>query len=944
MKPRFHYIKLLPSLVLLLILCVAFSCSEEKHYKIGVAQCSSDDWREKMNDEIRREIMLHDDAEVEIRSADDSSEKQIEDIRYFVDSGFDIIIVSPNEAKALTPVIREVYENGMPIVIFDRNINGDTYTAHIGVDDPGLGAAASRYARHLIGDHGKAIDIYGLPGSTPADGRHEGFTDDFTKNGGLILGSAPGNWNKENAEKVADSLLRAHPDTQLIFAHNDRMAIGGAEVARRLGRDDIRVIGIDAAPNIGIQAVADGVIDATFLYPTEGHRLIRTALDILKGNPYEKETLLPLSSAVDKTNADILLLQNETLVEETAKMKTLKGKFDDYLDRQASQRVLFYAMMVILALICGVFFLVLTYFWQHRRYQAELLERNRLLEEERDKQKELNSKLEEATQTKLMFFTNVSHDLRTPLTLIAEPVAQLAEAKNLTDQQHTLIKIADKNVRILHRLINQILDFRKYENGKLKLHLSEVDLRKIFPDWLESFHQLARKRDIKLRLCAPEGSATIPMALDVEKMERVFFNLVSNAFKYSRDNSSITVSYDIENEKMILKVADTGEGISERDLGNIFDRFYQVDRIHPKGSGIGLSLVKSFVELHGGDISVESELNKGTTFTIVLPITHVSESAEPVEKNIGAATVEAELEDITSDKNYDSDKPLLLIIDDNRDIRKMVEQLMSDEYNVIEASNGKEGLRRAAKYVPDLIICDVMMPGMNGLECCRRLKEETSTSHIPVLMLTACTMDEQRVQGYEHGADGYLSKPFSSAVLKARSASLIRNRRLIKDLWQVSIPTRVELPKEAIAVSEKNTGEKAGAGSVEDNIKGTPKGRKDMPRNMNIENEFYNRFLEIFEKELGNPDTTVDTLAGKMGLERTQFYRKIKAITNYSPVELMRNIRLKRARAMVTSTERSISEIGYEVGFSTPAYFTKCYREAFGETPSETRIRISGES
>ncbi len=219
--------------LLIMAICFFPGCSEQRHYKIGVAQCSSDDWREKMNDEIRREIMLHDDAEVEIRSADDDSEKQIEDIKYFVENNFDIIIVSPNEAQALTPIIKEVYEKGMPVVIFDRNINGDTYTAHIGVDDPGLGASASAYARHLIGDHGKAIEIYGLPGSTPADGRHEGFTEDFTKHGGTILASAPGNWNKEDAEQVADSMLRAHPDARLVFAHNDRMAIGACEVARR---------------------------------------------------------------------------------------------------------------------------------------------------------------------------------------------------------------------------------------------------------------------------------------------------------------------------------------------------------------------------------------------------------------------------------------------------------------------------------------------------------------------------------------------------------------------------------------------------------------------------------------------------------------------------------------------------------------------------------------
>uniref|UniRef100_UPI0026E9692B substrate-binding domain-containing protein n=1 Tax=uncultured Duncaniella sp. TaxID=2768039 RepID=UPI0026E9692B len=267
-------------------------CEESKVYKIGVSQCSQDDWRAKMNDEINREIMFHEDAAVEIRSADDNNAKQIEDIRYFVKNKFDIIIVSPNEAAALTPVIKEVYESGIPVVIFDRNINGDSYTARIGVDDEALGKSAAHYALHLLGSGARAIEIYGLRGSTPAEGRHNGFVREFTGNGGQLVASVPGNWNKEDAMPMVDSLLRKHQDIDLIFAHNDRMAIGASEVASRLGRDNIKIIGIDAAPNIGIQAVADSIIDATFLYPTEGHRLIRTALSILKGEPYQKETIL----------------------------------------------------------------------------------------------------------------------------------------------------------------------------------------------------------------------------------------------------------------------------------------------------------------------------------------------------------------------------------------------------------------------------------------------------------------------------------------------------------------------------------------------------------------------------------------------------------------------------------------------------------------------------
>lgn len=902
--------------VIFAILFILLGCSESKTYKIGVSQCSQDDWRMKMNDEINREIMFHEDAVVEIRSADDSNAKQIEDINYFAENDFDIIIVSPNEAAALTPVIKKVYDQGMPVVIFDRNINGDSYTARIGVNDEGLGQSAAHYAMHLLGNGAKAIEIFGLKGSTPAEGRHNGFAKEFAENGGILLASVPGNWNKEDAVPVVDSLLRIYPDVDLIYAHNDRMAIGASEVARKHGREDIRIIGIDAAPNIGIQAVADSVIDATFLYPTEGHRLIQTALAILKNQPYNKETILPVSSAVDRTNADILLLQNETLKQETGKMKLLKAQIDDYWAQHSSQTSLFYASIAIIILLFGVGFLLLRAYWQRSKHQKELMAQNKLLEEEKNKQTELNEQLQAATQSKLIFFTNVSHDLRTPLTLIAEPVAQLAEADNLTTPQKTLIKIANKNVKILQRLINQILDFRKYENGKLNLRLTEIDFNQAVHDWMESFYSVARKRDIKLTIESSSAGKPMPIAIDAEKIERVFFNLLSNAFKYTPDNGSITVSYEYDGNCLTFKVADTGEGISERDLGNIFDRFYQVDRIHPKGSGIGLSLAKAFVELHGGTISVESTLNKGSVFSVTLPVKHIAETTVVPEKVIGEMDAKAELDNIDGSRSFDDNKPIVLVIDDNKDIQKLVSELLCADYNIITAPNGKEGVRMAAKYTPDLIICDVMMPVMDGLECCKHIKNEVSTSHIPVLMLTACSMDEQRVQGYDSGADGYLSKPFNSSVLKSRCSSLIMNRKRIKDLWLSRTAT----------------------GSKDESDK--PSRTETLPTD-DIDNEFYNRFLWILKEGMGNPDLNVDMIASQMGLERSQFYRKIKALTNYAPVELIRRLRLQRGRELLISTEKTIGEIAYEIGFSTPAYFTKCYRDAYGETPSQVRNKLT---
>ena len=426
------------------------------------------------------------------------------------------------------------------------------------------------------------------------------------------------------------------------------MAIAASETARRKGMD-IKVIGIDAAPEIGIKAVADSVIDATFLYPTEGHRLIRTALAILKGEPYEKDVLLPVSSAVDKTNADILLLQNASLVEETSKMKKLKSRFDIFWNRHSVQTVLFYACIVILVLLVGVLFLVLRAFWQHRRHRMKVEQQNAVLEQQkvqleqqRDALEELNRQLNSATQSKLMFFTNVSHDLRTPLTLISEPVEQLAAAHNLTPGQSTLMRIAAKNVRILKRLINQILDFRKYENGKLDTHLAEVPFAEVVNEWGDAFRSMAAKRDIKLTsdVRLPAG---FTIAIDTEKMERVFYNLMSNAFKYTPDNGRINFEAFLRDGDLVFTIADSGRGIAREDLDNIFDRFFQVDKVHPNGSGLGLSLAKAFVELHGGSISVESTPGKGSRFTVALPVRHVEkrtdESAAATEGSLSAASI-----------------------------------------------------------------------------------------------------------------------------------------------------------------------------------------------------------------------------------------------------------------------------------------------------------------
>ena len=896
-----------------------------KEHHIGVVQCSSDPWRWATNDEIERELLFHDNATVEIRSADDDADQQINDIRYFLDKDIDLLIVNPVDADKVTPAIKEAFDRGIPVVTFDRRVNGDCYTAHLEVDNSLIGIEAGEYAISLLPVEAQILEIMGDTTLTSATGRHRGFAEVIAKDPGKrIVATAYARWNPDTAARMVDSILTRDPGIDLIYSHSDAMAIAAAEVVSRHGLDGITILGIDGAKDVGIKAVADSVIDATFLYPTYGHLLLQTALAILDGKPYEREVILPPAPAVDLSNAGILMQQEEMIGQQTQMVVRLKEMVDDYWAKYSTQTTLLYSAILIMVLLLLITFLFIRLFWQRGRHQQALLEKNRQLELERDKQKELYDRLDKATSSKLVFFTNVSHDLRTPLTLIAEPVEQLSRADYLTPRDKSLVGLASRNVRILRRLIDQILDFRKYENGRLDLNLAESDFRQLIADWTASFNELARKHDIRLSTDISQAGPTTA-AVDVEKLERVMFNIISNAFKATPPKGEITVACSCDDKAINISVTDTGCGIPQADLSRIFDRFYQGDKVKAGGSGIGLALTRAFVELHGGTISVESEVGHGSCFRITLPVTHCAGSAyKPSEP--ASATSSAEALDLcdTADHDepktiatFDESKPLLLAIDDNREILTLVTDLLSGEYNILTATNGQQGVKLAAKYTPDIIICDVMMPVMDGLQCCAILKSEVATSHIPVLMLTACSLDEQRLKGYESGADAYIPKPFSGDMLAARCRNLVANRRRIRDLY--SNPAAVKSRTAATGVASADI-------------------QPSSPTA--IDSDFYAEFLRIVATEMADRDFGVEKVASMMHLGTSQFSRKIKALTNYTPVELIRNLRLKEARRLLLSTDRSISEIAYAVGFSTPAYFSKCYRDLYGEAPSDIRNRI----
>ena len=898
---------------LALALLLLAGCSKRQPaYVIGVSQCSDDDWRTQLNKEIIREAQFYPNVSVEVRTANDDSRQQIRDINALTDRDVDVLVVSPNVVDDITPAIDRARSKGIPVILVDRRTRSQQCTAYVGADNYDIGRQAGEYIAHRLQGKGKMVEITGLSASTPAIERHKGMMDVLQRYPNIqVMAQADAGWLENRAETVFDSLLHLYPHIDLVFAHNDRMAAGAYHAALRQGREKgMLLIGVDALPGEGrgVDMVTQGQLDATFIYPTGGDKVVQVAMNILQGKPYEYENMLS-TALVNKANARIMQMQTTHIATLDHKIETLNSLLDSSLMRYSLQRMLLVTCAIILVLAIILLFFVVRAFWTKKRMNAALEQQKQeletqkgQLEQQRDQLIALSEQLKKATQAKLMFFTSVSHDFRTPLTLIADPMNQLLQSSSLNGEQRILLQMVQRNTAILLNLVNQLLAFRKFEEGKLSFCPSSFNLPDALRQWSEAFRPLTYHKHIHLEIQVPDDPACTITA-DAEKLERIVYNLLSNAFKYTPENGTVRISLACKDGNAIVQVADTGIGIAQKDLTHIFDSFYQTDMRH-EGSGIGLALVKAFVEIHHGHIDVQSEERKGSTFTVSIPLTQqnsAEETSEPITSTQLPArmpvieTLNTQAAPASSATGHDM---TVLIIDDNPDIRTYVRLSLEKEYNIQEATNGQEGLQLAVKQMPDIIICDVMMPVMDGMECCRKLKSELQTSHIPVIMLTAYSQEEQKIQGYACGADSYLDKPFNANLLTARIHNLIDNRRRLQDFFA-----------------------------------NHPEGKQ--PSVGQIDKTFLEKLREQIEQHLSNPDFSVETLGAQIGLSRVQLYRKCKALTNYSPNELLRIARLKRAATLLAVTEKSVSEITYEVGFSSPSYFAKCYKEYFGKSPTE---------
>ena len=909
-------------LFLIFFLSLLLSCSNSKKtYVVGVSQCSEDSWRKKLNDELRDATYLYDNVELRVVAANDDDKLQTRQINDFTDGGVDLLIVSPNQMNTVTPAIDKAFDRGIPVILTDRKTGSDKYTAFVGADNEKIGRTIGEYVAARLGGRGTVAEIRGLEGSSPAIERHRGFVSAIKKHPGIrLLASESGNWLQQSGDEVAAGMFAEGVVPDYIFAQNDRMAHGAWQAAKRRGLEGrIRFVGVDALPGKGggIELVRDGVLEASYIYPTRGDIVMQLALNILEGKPYGRDNYMK-AALVTKDNAETMLLQAEEMSHISGQLETLHGRVDFFFTQYSHQKVYFILSVVILVLVAAVLAVL---------YRMAVVKR----------------RMERATaDAKLSFFTDLSHDLRTPLTLIADPVEHILDDGNLTPHQREMLAVVRRNAALLQRLVSEILDLRRIQEGKMELTVTEFNLGYYLRLWVDGFRPLAESYKVSIEYA---GDADLTVKADYYKVERICYNLISNALKYNRQGGSVTVKLATRGGKAVISVADTGIGMSKDNARRVFDKFFRAGH-GGGGTGVGLAVVKAFAELHGGSVSVKSTEGEGSEFTVELPLSSADEQASPTDAQPTTPDTrpnppegrepdmqkqrKARIEDVDDgiDDNRqgtssslpsgglgcvsgadgsvsESDRevvspPQILVVDDNADVRQYVGGLLADHYDVHYAADGKEGLDVALKTVPDLIVCDVMMPVMDGLEMCRRVKRETATSHVPVILLTSNAQENQRAEGYDCGADAYITKPFSSKVLLSRVRNLLENRKRLKYIYA----TAVDAPQ---------------------------------PEPADADSRFMADFRRVVDEHLADSSMGVETISAALGLSRVQMYRKVKQLTGQSPVEIIRITRLKRAEHLLKTTGRTVAEISYDVGFSSPSYFSKCFKDYFGHQPGEAR-------
>jgi signal transduction histidine kinase/DNA-binding response OmpR family regulator len=917
-------------------LSIAFLCDScntappGPRIKIGLSQCvGTDKWRMTMLRDLRRELSFYPNVSLISKDADNNSTLQINQIDELVHEGIDLLIVSPNEARPLTPVVEELYNKGLPVIIMDRKISSSLYTAYIGGDNYEIGRRIGEYTASLFHGKGKVIEVMGLAGSSPSIERDKGFTDAVQSFPDLkVTARVYGNWLKDSVGQALSVLPPSilH-NCDVVFAQNDRMALGAWEFFQKNGNTHRPAfIGVDGlpGPQAGLELVNSHILSATALYPTGGEEAIRTAMAILGHQYYKKETVLQ-TVIIDSANSRLMTLQANKIDHQQADIERQQQKINDQAVIYRNQRTTILVIVLILAvaiLLGGIAFYSLR---DNKRINRQLKKSNDEIILQQRQLLEMSQLAQTAHDAKLKFFTNISHEFRTPLTLILSPLEDLLANARLNFTLQQPLHLIHQNVMRLLRLVNQLMDFRKVELDKLRLKASEQDLIGFVEEIMEAFRPLSIKRHIDFRLISKERS--LPVFFDRNMLDKVIFNLLSNAFKCTNDDGFVHITIlrapapndgHLTPRHIMLRVEDNGVGMTPEVAEHAFEPFYSHEITNSQAAGLGLALSKELIALHRGQITVKSIQSKGTIFEIILPAGSAHLSADEITLPgvaPGASKWWQEPEPDRSEHRADggvSAPPStpdhhrsVLIVEDNRDMRTFLKDKLCTEYDVLEADNGVTALQMAFDNIPDLVICDLVIPKKDGISITHTLKNDIRTSHIPVILLTARTTIEDQIEGMRNMADAYIVKPFSFSLLREIMNSITRNRELLKEHYTTELPAEYKNP--------------------------APK---------KPDRKFISEFTAIVETNLSNEQFSIDDICTSIGISRMQLYRKVKALLGCNINDYILATRIRKAKFLLQEGDISIAEVSYRVGFSSAAYFSTVFKSKTNMTPKEYKERM----
>lgn len=900
--------------LLIIISCCACNNNESvsKKFKIGFAQAQGgDNWRETMLGEMKREVSFHNNIEFIIKDAQANSKTQKEQIQELINQKIDLLIVSPHEVLPLSPLLEKIYNSNIPIVLIDRRINSEKFTSFVGASNFEVGQNAGKYTVSLLKGKGNVLEITGLNSASPFIDRDNGFMNIISKNKGIKL-IAKINDHELNYVKKLDSVIKNNKNIDVIFAQSDYIAKIVYQICKNIGVErKIKIIGVDglSLSGMGMDMVANNQMKATVLYPTGGQEAIQTAINILEKRPFKKENALE-STIIDSTNVKILQQQSRKVIEQQLDIDKRQNRIEQQINISKNQTNIILAISITLAftlILSSIFYYL---FKENKKISKKLMAQKDEISEQRNKLVILVEQVKEATEAKFNFFTNISHELRTPLTLILGPLEDTMSSSRLHFTLKNNLELVQRNAIRLLKLINQLMDFRKIEEGKMKLNVTKNNLGNFVLEIANEFKELAKKKHISLNV---NNMATgLNIYFDNAMIDKVLFNLLSNAFKFTEEHGTIniTIDQDEENSLAIVKIEDDGIGMSNEDVEHAFDLFYQGHSSTFKGTGLGLSLSKELIIAHKGDIEINSKKGKGTCFTIKLPLEQDHVKPADIKSEFTQNNFIKDSYIYISDilpHHYEkvSKEPLenvasILIIEDNDDLKEFLKNRLEGTYEVHTANNGNEGINKAFDIVPDLIISDIIMPGISGLKIAETLKNDLRSSHIPIILLTAKSSIEDQIEGMKSQADLFISKPFNLTYLEESIVSLLKNRTILREHY-IS-----ELPSE----SRSNNSNK-------------------------LDRKFISEFTSIIEANLSNEDFSVDDIYKGLGISKIQLYRKTKALLGFNVNDYILTVRLQKAKYLLNNEDLSISEIAYKVGFASQAYFSTVFKSKFSITPSE---------